>query len=77
MTVPGGDLAKSDKSVVMLSNTTVINRAWKKVRKDAQMMYKKKAFVHHYVAEGMEESQFDDALENISTLIQDYSEVEK
>lgn len=61
----------------MLSNATVINRAWKKVNKDAEMMYKKKAFLHHYVAEGMEESQFEDALENISTLIEDYNEVEK
>ena len=39
-------------------------------------MYAKRAFVHWYVAEGVEEVQFSEAQENITTIIQDYKDLE-
>jgi tubulin alpha len=38
-------------------------------------MYAKRAFVHHYVAEGMEEGEFIEARENIASLQSDYLEI--
>lgn len=39
-------------------------------------MYQKKAFFHHYLAEGMEEGVFADCRADISALLEDYIEVE-
>lgn len=63
--LPGGDLANVQRSVVMLSNTTAIKTSWQDVAEKFRIMYQTRAFVHHYVAEGMEEAEFVDALEDI------------
>lgn len=41
------------------------------------LMFQKRAFVHHYVGEGMEEDCFGEARDNVLALIDDYKEVEK
>merc|ERR1712134_207353 len=53
--VPGGDLAKVARAVCMLSNTTAIAEAWARLDHKFDLMYAKRAFVHWYVGEGMEE----------------------
>ncbi|KAK0163312.1 hypothetical protein PV327_007009 [Microctonus hyperodae] len=75
-TVPDGELGTSDRSVTMLCNNTVIKNAWKRLLRKYKLMFRKKAFLHHYIGEGMEESQFVEAQEDIQTLIRDYQEVE-
>ena len=52
--VPGGDLAKVQRAVCCLSNTTAIMEAWARLDHKFDLMYAKRAFVHWNMGEGME-----------------------
>lgn len=73
--VPGGDLAAVCNAVCMVANTTAIKDVWLRLRTKFEYMFADRAFVHWYICEGMEETTFCDALEDIILLEEQYKNI--
>lgn len=73
--VPAANKA-SNVSGTFLANSSVSTIGLKNLSEQFQKMFNKKAYVHWYTAEGMDPSEFTEALSNVTDLIAEYQQYE-
>ena len=59
-------------SATLLGNNTAIAEVFRRIYTQFNAMWRRKAFVHYYSGEGMDESEFTEAESNILDLISEY-----
>merc|ERR550525_516778 len=69
VTVPSVD---SVMSCTAIGNTTALKGIFQRLATQFGAMYKRKAFLHWYKGEGMDEMEFQEAVKNVRDLITEY-----
>ncbi|XP_053601893.1 tubulin beta chain-like [Plodia interpunctella] len=61
-------------SGTFVGNTTAIQELFKRISEQFSSMFRRKAFLHWYTGEGMDEAEFAEADNNLSDLISEYQQ---
>jgi len=64
-------------SVTFLGNSTAIQEMFRRISTQFTAMYRRKAFLHWYTGEGMDEMEFTEAESNMSDLISEYQQYQE
>jgi tubulin beta len=68
---------KLPMSVTFIGNSTSIQELFKRVNDQFTAMFKRKAFLHWYTGEGMDEMEFTEAESNMHDLISEYQQYQE
>merc|ERR1712075_7123 len=61
-------------AVCFVGNTTAIQEMFKRVAEQFTGMFRRKAFLHWYTGEGMDEVEFTEAESNMNDLVSEYQQ---
>ena len=61
-------------ATTFLGNTTAIQEIWSRLSGQFQAMFARKAFLHWYTGEGMDEMEFTEAESNLNDMISEYQQ---
>ena len=76
--LPTDDIIDIEAQATMIANNYCTNRLFsERLARPYDLLYSQRAYVHHYVAEGMEEGEFAEAREKIGFLEKDYLDAMK
>jgi len=64
-------------AVTFVGNSTAIQELFKRVNEQFTAMFKRKAFLHWYTGEGMDEMEFTEAESNMHDLISEYQQYQE
>eukprot|EP00122_Pirum_gemmata_P010931 Pgem_evm1s10121 len=63
-----------DMSVTFIGNSTAVQNSFKRVSEQFTAMFRRKAYLHWYTNEGMDEMEFTEAESNMNDLISEYQQ---
>lgn len=64
----------ANSSATFVANTTAVQELFTRSGKQFDRMFNRKAFLHWYTAEGMDEGEFSEAMGNIEDLVREYNQ---
>ncbi|CAG7820785.1 unnamed protein product [Allacma fusca] len=75
--LPKGEIYTRTNALLLMKNTTAVSASFTKMLHRFGPLYARKSFVHWYLQEGMEESEFSEAKNDLIGLIREYHECAK
>ena len=64
-------------AATFIGNSTAIQELFKRVGDQFNVMFKRKAFLHWYTSEGMDEMEFTEAESNMRDLVNEYHQYQE
>lgn len=64
-------------SATFVGNSTAIQELFKRISSQFSAMFKRKAFLHWYIGEGMDEMEFTEAESNMNDLVSEYQQYQE
>ncbi|KPJ21381.1 Tubulin beta-4 chain [Papilio machaon] len=64
-------------AATFVGNSTAIQEIFKRISEQFTLMFRRKAFLHWYTGEGMDELEFTEAESNMNDLIAEYQQYEE
>lgn len=64
-------------SSTFIGNSTAIQELFKRISEQFSLMFSRKAFLHWYIGEGMDEMEFTEAESNINDLVAEYQQYQE
>merc|ERR1712196_510287 len=61
-------------ATTFIGNSTAVQETWKRVAEQFTAMFRRKAFLHWYTGEGMDEMEFTEAESNMNDLVSEYQQ---
>merc|ERR1711916_341824 len=61
-------------AVTFVGNSTATQEVWKRVAEQFTSMFRRKAFLHWYTGEGMDEMELTEAESNLNDLVSEYQQ---